>query len=83
VTHPDPTADELIAVVKSCADELDRRMREASVKLEAAALALAEIPRLRIEVNDIAHEMRSLRTAISAINDVQDAAAAAPKGRPR
>ena len=76
------TEAEMIAVVQSCADDLDRRMRAASIKLEAAALAMAEIPRLRLEVDDIAHEMRSLRTAISAINDVQDAAASS-KGRGR
>lgn len=83
-SRPEPTAAELIAVVQSCADELERRIKAASVKLEAATLALAEIPRLRDEVNDLAHEMRSLRTAIGAVNDVQDQQAAAPpagKGR--
>lgn len=80
----EPTPAELIAVVQSCADEIDRRIKAASVKLEAATLALAEIPKLRDEVNDLSHEMRSLRTAISAVNDVQDRAVPPPpagKGR--
>ncbi len=80
----EPTAAELIAVVQSCADELDKRIKAASVKLEAATLALADIPKLRDEVNDLAHEMRSLRTAIGAVNDVQDRTAPPPpagKGR--
>jgi hypothetical protein len=69
---PEPTAAELIAVVQACADEIDRRIRAASVKLEAATLATVDLPKLRDEVADLAHEMRSLRTAISAINDFQD-----------
>lgn len=81
---PEPTAGEMIAVVQTCADEIDRRIRAATVKLEAAALAVVELPKLRDEVTDLAHEMRSLRTAISAINDFQDKTTPPPpatKGR--
>jgi hypothetical protein len=58
----EPTAAELISVVQSCA----------ALKLEAATQATIDLPKLRDEVRDLSHEMRSLRTAISAINDIQD-----------
>jgi hypothetical protein len=68
----EPTAAELISVVQSCADEIDRRLSAAALKLEAATQATIDLPKLRDEVRDLSHEMRSLRTAISAINDIQD-----------
>jgi hypothetical protein len=67
-----PTVEDLIAAVMATAAGIDTEIRHLSVKLDAASVAAESVEALRLEVQHLRHEMRSLRTAIGVVNDVQD-----------